>query len=378
MSRLWLVWLSFGVVFHPPVGFAHDFQITRLDPAGELMFRGIPRATGYRLEWSAEPGSGPWRQEGLGVTEFPVGGAGERTVKFSPRSAPCFYRVVATLGPEGFVFIPGGTFQMGDSFREGSSDEFPVHSVTVSTFYLQAREATKAQWDDVLTWAVGNGYFFNDWANAKATNHPAHSVSWFDVVKWCNARSEMEGRVPCYYTDAAHATVYRTGEIDLTNDHVLWTANGYRLPTEAEWEKAARGGLEGKRFPLGDTMTHSQANYWSVSTYPYDTSPTRGMHPLYAIGANPYTSAAGSFVPNGYGLYDMAGNVWEWCWDRHDGQYYGLTVAGDPRGPTSGSLRVLRGGSWDNNAYYSRVAVRAGFIPTVKVSRFGFRPALGR
>src|SRR5215212_2223216 len=97
-----------------------------------------------------------------------------------------------------------------------------------------------------------------DTALAKATNHPVNNVSWYDAVKWCNARSEKDGLTPCYYSNVGLTVVYKTGR---TEPYVRWTANGYRLPTEAEWEKAARGGLVGKRYPFGDSIDGSQANY---------------------------------------------------------------------------------------------------------------------
>lgn len=284
---------------------------------------------------------------------------------------------VRILPADDFVLIPAGTFLMGDTLGDGWGYELPVHPVTVSAFYLQARETTKAEWDEVHAWGRSHGYTFDErTAEGKAADHPVHSVTWWSVVKWCNARSEKEGRVPCYYADAGHTVVYRSGELDLTNDHVLWTANGYRLPTEAEWEKAARGGLDGKRFPWGDAISHALANYYSSSGAPYDTSPTQGHHPSYGSGLYPYTSPVGSFAPNGYGLYDMAGNVYEWCWDRYDS--YPAGAATDPRGPSAGSVRVVRGGSWSLNAFYGRVSVRGRNSPWGGSDGGGFRPARGQ
>jgi len=214
--------------------------------------------------------------------------------------------------PTGFSLIPGGSFTMGRTSGDTDADAPPI-SVTVSPFYMQQTETTKAQWDEVRTWAVNNGYTDLAVGAGKAANHPVHSVSWWDVVKWCNARSEKEGLTPVYTVSGA---VMRTGT---TEPVANWSANGYRLPTEAEWEKAARGGVSGKRFPWGtDTISHAQANYrvysenGTTNFYSYDVEPrppATGMqypHPNYTAGGNPYTSPVGSFLANGYGLYAFA------------------------------------------------------------------------
>ena len=212
-------------------------------------------------------------------------------------------------------------------------------------------------------------YAFSASPVGKAASHPEQSMTWYDCVKWCNARSEMEGRVPAYYTDATWGTVYRTGSIDLTNACMVWNA-GYRLPTEAEWEAAARGGVAGDLFPWGNTINESEANYYSDGKYTYDQSDT-GYNTTYNDGVQPYTSPVGSFVANGYGLSDMAGNVWQWCWDWF-GSYSSASQT-DPRGPTSGSIRVYRGGSWYYDTWGCRVAFRVYYYPYGRGGSMGFR-----
>ena len=205
------------------------------------------------------------------------------------------------------------------------------------------------------------------------------TVNWFDAVKWCNARSEKDGLTPCYYTSAALVTVYTNGVLTISNSWVNWSANGYRLPTEAEWEKATRGGVANHRFPWSDTdeIQHARANYNSSISLSYDTSPTRGFHPAYTNGGFPYSSPVGSFAPNGYGLYDMAGNVWEWCWDWYSAGYYNISPSTNPKGADTGSLRVLRGGSCGGIAIGLRVTDRNGEIPTFKYGDVGFRCVRG-
>ena len=257
-------------------------------------------------------------------------------------------RVTALLDGAGGTFapIPSGTYQIGNALAADTDiTDAPVTSVTLSGYYLSVNDTTKAQWDVVRTWGLSNGYTDLAAGAGKASNHPVQTVSWYDVVKWANAASEKEGLTPCY---KVNGSVYRTGNSDAVVCD--WSANGYRLPTEAEWEVAARGGLSGKRFPWGDTITHSQANYYSDSSLAYDVSPTLGYHPTYATGNMPYTSPVGSFAANGYGLYDMAGNVFQWCWD-----WYGTYAGGsDPRGSSTGSYgsyRVFRGSNWAANGF---------------------------
>ena len=307
-----------------------------------------------------------------------IGGTGWRMLPHRPK-IPAETRV-----PPDMVLIPAGSFRIGDTLGDASPPEreTPTHTVTVSAFYLDRYEVTKAAWDEVYPWAVAHGYTFAGTGSGKATNHPVWGVNWYDAVKWCNARSEKEGRIPAYYTSAAQTTIYRSDQgtpapftTDVQNDWVKWN-QGYRLPTEAEWEYAARGGLIGKRFPWGDTISHTQANYYSTNIYSYDASSTRGFHPSYRTDGEPYTSPVGSFVPNGYGLYDMAGNVAEWCWDR-DGSYSSASET-DPRGPSSDPIRVARGGSWLTSANICRSARRNGYATMNGSNSGGFRSVLPR
>ena len=284
-------------------------------------------------------------------------------------SAPAVVSVTAPpAAPTGFSTIPGGSFTMGRTSGDTDSDAPPV-VVNVSTFFMGKTEVTKGLWDEVRIWAIANGYSDLAAGQGKAANHPVYGLKWFEVVKWCNARSEKEGLTPCYRVDGE---VMRAGEMDPT---LNGSANGYRLPTEAEWEKAARGGLTGRRFPSGiHTISHSEANFDNEGGEAYAIG-TTGLHPTYSTGSIPHTSPVGSFAATGYGLHDMAGNVYEWCGDRYGYRAYlhGMT---DPRGPESGNHRVYRGGNWLSSAMYCRAAHRSWVSVSVEPpTGLGFRVA---
>ena len=261
---------------------------------------------------------------------------------------------------EDMVSIPAGTFLMGDNLLDLSAPApyaTPVHAVTLSAFSIARHETSYAQWVSVYNWAVQNGYTFESAGRNGAwqisTHMPVTQISWFDVVKWLNARSEKEGRSPVYFTSASQTAVYRAGNIDLTNGSVAWLANGYRLPTEAEWEYASRGGLVGKRYPWGDVLEATRANY------------DRGT-----------STSIGSYPANGFGLHDMAGNVWEWTWDR-DSTDYSMDASGitDPHGSSAGLLRVRRGGSYVYGERYLRNFDKMFRSANYTGPYFGFRAA---
>lgn len=297
----------------------------------------------------------------------------------SPLYPRRFYRVIALNqtgeAPTNMSLIPAGSFVMGDNW-DGDPAALPLHSVYVSSFYMDHFSVTRSLWNEVYFWATNNGYAFSIAAAGNTLpSHPVQINSWHDAVQWCNARSEKEGRVPAYYTSTAQTQVYRGGLTYMQNNKVKWNT-GYRLPTEAEWEKAARGGADGQRFPWNDayTITHDRANYYSSSSYPYDLSQTRGYHPDFGAAGIVYTSPVDYFSPNGYGLYDMAGNVSQWCWDWYGA--YPVDHQTDPRGPNSGTSRVHRGGSWNSYAASCRAANRISIPGPGAGASIGFRCVL--
>ncbi len=226
----------------------------------------------------------------------------------------------------GMAMIPAGCFDMGDHFSEGYSNELPVHNVCItSDFYMDVHEVTNAEYEACV--------------DAGACTAPQYSYS--------NTRDPYYGNpdydnYPVIWVDWNQAT-----------DYCTWA--GKRLPTEAEWEYAARGGLSGKRYPWGDTATACvDANYdWCIGD----------------------TSEVESYPANGYGLYDMAGNVWELVNDWYQSDYYSSSPTNDPPGPASGTYRVMRGDSGGTDTSYLRVAVRSYPYPAFQHSDVGFRCA---
>jgi len=225
-----------------------------------------------------------------------------------------------------------------------SIDDLPV-STTVSAFYMDVTEVTLSQWQAVYFWAKENGYTDLPAGSGKGANHPVHTVTWYDCVKWCNARSEQAGLTPVYYTDDAQTTVYRAGNVDVTNAQVKWDADGYRLPTEAEWEKAARG-VDGRTFPWGEVEVASLAKCLNS----------------FDERAQPEPIGAFETARSVYGVGDAVGGMWTWTASWFD---------------RLRDLRALRGGSWAFGPTNLRCAVRGREGPDFRLSITGFRCARG-
>lgn len=220
------------------------------------------------------------------------------------------------------VVIDGTWFTMGAS--DERDDERPVHRVWVDTFELGACQVTNAEYDEFVH-ATGHAALpHRSDANFNHADQPVVAASWFDAVSYCDWLGSVAGR-------------------------------RFRLPTEAEWECAARGGAEGKRYPWGDSPPQSRPDY--------DKRWIDG----------PERCAAGA--PNGYGLYDLCENVHEWCSDWYGGDYYAVSPERNPRGPAEGSRRVSRGGSWRHRVRISRCAARSSIPPALQYTDYGFRIA---
>jgi formylglycine-generating enzyme required for sulfatase activity len=236
-----------------------------------------------------------------------------------------------TSVPANFVRVEGGTFQMGTA-SGGSNDERPVHTVTVKSFSIGKYEVTQKEWQEIMG---------NNPSRFRGDNRPVENVSWFDAVEYCNRLSLKEGLTPAYRG---------------SGDNIIcdWNANGYRLPTEAEWEFAAKGGTK-------DYLTTE-----------YSGSNNAGSVAWYDGNSGGSTQPVGTKAANSLGIFDMSGNVWEWCWDWYASSYPSGAQT-DPRGAASGANRVLRGGSWGNAATYVRSANRDSYAPSDRRGSIGFR-----
>jgi formylglycine-generating enzyme required for sulfatase activity len=244
--------------------------------------------------------------------------------------------------PANFVRVEGGTFQMGDPNDYDNRDR-PVHTVTVRSFSISKYEVTQKEWYEIMGTTVRQQRDMVDKSytmNGEGDNYPMYYVNWYEAVEYCNRRSVKEGLT----------SAYRGSGNSITCD---WNANGYRLPTDAEWEFAAKGGT--KEYL---TTEYSGSNSVGAVAW-YDGNSGGSMYPV------------GTKAPNSLGIYDMSGNISEWCWDWYGGYSSGSQT--DPRGPVSGTLRVGRGGSWINSAAAVRSAKRGDFYPSFRNSTMGFR-----
>lgn len=259
----------------------------------------------------------------------------------------------STSAPEGMVYVPGGTFTMGDTRGEGYSDELPTHSVTMSPFYIGRYEVTQAEYAQYMqpdnSWTSRYGL---------GDNYPAYFVSWYSILKYCNLRSLAEGLAPVY-TISGSTNPANWGDVPISYntawDAVIcnWNANGYRLPTEAEWEYAARGATNNPDYLYSGSNDINAVAWYDGNNDPWGSKPV------------------GTKSPNGISTYDMSGNVFEWCWDWYSA--YGGEGQINPTGPLNGPSRLLRGGNWYNLATYCRVSYRYDSDPYSGIVNFGFR-----
>jgi len=252
--------------------------------------------------------------------------------------------------------IPAGEFFMGspDDAIEAENDEKPLHRVRISKpFYLGACEVTQGQYEAVMgnnpSHFSANGDGKDRVAGQSTDQFPVENISWLDAIQFSNKLSEKEGKKPFYEIDGRDVRVPD------------WNGQSYRLPTEAEWEYACRANASTRtRFSFGDNVVELELYGW------VDGNSEQRTHPV------------SQKRPNGFGLYDMHGNVWEWCWDWYREGYYNQSPANDPTGPAGASDRVIRGGSSFSDPRYDRSSDRGWIAPGNRDGNIGFRLALGQ
>ena len=273
------------------------------------------------------------------------------------------------------IFIPvqGWTFVMGDNIGDGNDDEKPVHLVTLSGFEMSMYEVTNGQYCEYLNAAFKAELIRVDDNVVYKFDDNGHVEPYFET-RSADPDSQID------FSDGVFKIQGKGGKIMIGYPvvEVSWYGAkgycdyyGFTLPSESQWEYAARGGLVGQRFGWGNTISHSQANYLSSDSYPYDVSETRGHHPEWDDGVTPYICPVGGFEANDYGLHDMSGNVGEWCNDWYDN--YSSRMTTNPTGPDTGIYRVVRGGGWDDEAVGCRVGARNKFTPDYTGGDLGFR-----
>jgi formylglycine-generating enzyme required for sulfatase activity len=252
---------------------------------------------------------------------------------------------------QGMVSITGGTFQIGST--TGNSDEQPVRAITVSAFYMDTTEVTQADYRALM--AVNPSYFTGD------SLRPVDQVTWFDAVLYCNARSKRDLRDTVYTFTSITGTPGDSCS-DLTGLASDFSKNGYRLPTEAEWEYACKAGS-------------TTDFYWGKNFPPTTAADTAAMDSNAVWYLNGYlcTARVGTKLPNAYGLYDMSGNVNEWCHDWYASYTNGSGSLTNPTGPDFGSSRIVRGGSWGNADIILRSSTRCAYSPDFRYYVLGFR-----
>ncbi len=254
------------------------------------------------------------------------------------------------------VSITSGTFSMGDS--SGLIDQQPMHDVTLTEYFISAYTVTNAAYK-IFCDMTGHSYPPEGGNNqpplgylVNYPEYPVVGISWYDAARYCNWLSEKKGYTACY---------------DTTNWSYDPTKNGYHLPSEAQWERAARGNLDRKKYPWGDENPGTRCNYQSYQGILEDE--------MAKFSNNRGTLPVGKFQPNGLMLYDMAGNVLEWCNDWYQEDYYSESPSEDPPGPDSGFEKVIRGGAWNRSETYLECAFRDKKSPTTRRFDIGFRIA---